>query len=111
MQPTMRPPHDFAPTLRFQREDIGEPQDADDTIPFELCSRPYDQLQIEPATRPAIPRHPPAMCITASTNLVARDVERHRVDDPPRRDFRLALAIAILCATFGLAVTVTFLAL
>jgi hypothetical protein len=108
MQTSVRPPQDFAPTLRYRREEITtkftrEPVDADDTVPVDLYSRPYERLEIQ--------RAPDAMCITASRNLVAPEVTRRPVAPPPRREFRLALAISILCMTFALGVGIAFLAL
>ncbi|CAN5910462.1 hypothetical protein BH11MYX3_BH11MYX3_47180 [soil metagenome] len=102
MQTSVRPPQELAPTLPFRREEVTTrfTRDADDTVPVELYSQPYERLEIRPA-----------MSITASTNLVARPPTRRPIPRPPHRGLRFALTLVFLCGTFALGFALAVLAL
>lgn len=102
------PRHDLAITTRFLRE----PVDADDTVPVELYSRPYERLEIQAESKPYerieiemevdIEEDADAICMSASSNLAAANVG-DLVDLTPSW-VRLVLAISILCCAFAVGV-------
>lgn len=98
-------PHDLAKTLRFRREEITTPftRDADDTVPVELYSRPYERLDICPDSSPyeRIEISIPATCSPAAEVPA----------EAPSSALRLVLTVLILCTTFALGVGFAFLVL
>lgn len=109
----MPAPDDLARTLRFRREEITtkftrEPVDADDTVPVELYSRPYERIDIQPDSSPyeriEIECDVDALCLAA-------DAPEDLVHQAQSSSLRLLLAVSILCLTFALGVGFAFLVL
>lgn len=105
---------DLAKTLRYRREEITtkftrEPVDADDTVPVELYSRPYERIDIQAASSP-YERIEIEIEISANSSLAA-DVPGDLVHSAPSSSLRLLLAVSILCLTFALGVGFAFLVL
>ena len=102
---TVPPPHDFAKTLRFPREDVittkfsREPVDADDTVPIALYSQPYERLDIQPESRPY------------ELIEIGRDADVVRIAAAPTTSFPLVLAISMLSGAFALGFGFAFLLL
>jgi hypothetical protein len=81
---------ELAKTLRYRREEITTPfiRDADDTVPVELYSRPYERIDIQLDSSPS-----------------------EQIEIAPSRSFRLVLAITVLCGAFALGIGFAFVAL
>ena len=96
------PPFDLVKTLRFRREEITtefirEPVDADDTVPVELYSQPYDRLELQPDSAPYAR-------IEIAHDTVA-------TGDASNKAFRVVLALSILSWAFALGIGFAFLVL
>ena len=84
---------ELAKTLRYRREEITTPffRDADDTVPVELYSQPYERIAIQPDSSP----------------YERIEIER-ALHVAPSRWLRVVLAITVLGGTFALGVGFAF---
>lgn len=106
----MPAPYDLAKTLRYRREEVTtkftrEAVDADDTVPVDLYSRPYERLELAPDSRPYERIEITMPATSSSAPEVPADLPHHA----PSRALRLVLTFLILSTTFALGVGFAFL--